>query len=130
MKSTEFCSAVIKSRRVHFACMKPSVAVHAKRGFCKEHAPAFETFYVYNIGNDGTVSKVLVFQQPGNNHTFHVVSPSDRTYGSTLWGSRWHRSLREAQNAPLKYARQAVRTAEEDLKRRKAELKKVEKAAR
>lgn len=125
MKRTDFCSAVVKSRRTHFACMKPAVAVHASRGFCKEHAPAFKTFYVFRIGRDGSIEKVLVFQPPNITHSFNVVSPSDRKYGSTLWGSEWHRSVRAARLFPLKKAAERVREAKKDLADCIRDLKKI-----
>lgn len=130
VKPTDFCSAVIRSRRVHFACMAPAVAVHAKRGFCKEHAPAFETFFLFRIDRGGEVEKVLVFQPPGSSGSFCVVSPSDKIYGSRVYGGQWHRTLKAAQSAPLTYALERVAEARRDLAARLLDLKNVRSAAR
>lgn len=121
-KSTEFCSAVVKSGRIqHFACMKRAVAVHAKRGFCKKHAPAFETFDVFRIAHhDGSVERVQVFQPPGS-ISYHVVNPRDRRYSRTLWPGNWYRSIAAARKAPLKQAQEAMR----DAKKRLAECQKT-----
>jgi hypothetical protein len=127
-KPTEFCSAVVTMRHAHFACMKKSVAVHDGRGFCARHAPEFQTFYVYRVSGE-TVDKVLVFQRPGNQYSYAVVSPR-HGFGSTLWARNWFLTEKEAVNAPLAEAQARVDEAKGDLARRIQQLKALRRLAK
>lgn len=130
MKPTEFCSAVIKSRHQHFACMAKSKAVHQGRGFCAKHAPAFKPFFVYRLARDEkTIDKVLVYQAPGDVNSYLVISPGDRTHGSRLWAHGWHRTAPAAARAKFEDAENDVKRARLRLAEEIATLRRVRRLA-